>query len=82
VDGLSVVQCYNAQISRSIFRYRNFAPEANAAVRLDLAPDRGGEHVQALLALDIWPFAQHLLLEIAGGLQVGSPILTSERSPD
>jgi hypothetical protein len=49
VDGFSVIQCYNAQISRSIFGYRNFAPEANAAVRLDLAPDRGGEYVQAPL---------------------------------
>jgi hypothetical protein len=40
---------------------------------LSLAPDGRADYVLAPLALNIGPLSQHLLLEIACGLQGGSP---------
>jgi len=39
----------------------NPAPEANAAIALDLAPGRSGDHFGAPLALYIGALAQNLL---------------------
>ena len=43
---------------------------------MSLAPDGRADYVLAPLALNIGPLSQHLLLEIACGLQGGSPSLT------
>jgi hypothetical protein len=70
VDGFAVFQCNDPQEPRSFLaRFHDRAPEANATVALDLALQRGREHLFAPLALNIWTLAQHLFLKIARGLQ-------------
>jgi hypothetical protein len=73
MDRLSISQRYHAEKPGPGFTRKGYlSPESDAAIRLDLAPDRRRERIAAPIAPYIGTFAQNLFFEIPGRLQAST----------
>jgi hypothetical protein len=70
MDGLAVIQCYNAKVSRSSLAWLlDWTPVPHSSIALSFTPDRCGENLLTPTPLDVRALAQDLFLKIARRFQ-------------
>ena len=69
MDRLTVGQRHHAEDARGVFAgARHFTPEADAAIRLLLAPERIGDDLGTPSQIDVGALRAYLLFEVSGRL--------------